>query len=343
MTSTETHAQHTVPPASARDRLDRFLTGALAPLSRARVQRLIRDGHVTCGGATLTDPSYLVKPDEKISVVIPAAVEPTIEAQQIDLTVAYEDADLLVIDKPAGLVVHPGPGRPDQTLVNALLAHCGSNLSGIGGVRRPGIVHRLDKDTSGLIVVAKNDEAHHALAKQFAAHSIDRVYRAFVWGVPAPSQGEIEGNIGRHPRQRKKMAVVGEGRGKWALTRYRVERRFGQIASLVECRLATGRTHQIRVHLNHIGHPLIGDPVYGRAPAGRLRGFEPESAAFIRDLGRQALHAALIGFDHPNQDRRLTFTSCLPSELKLLDRCLDAHSRDRENRAESGQFFDKSR
>jgi 23S rRNA pseudouridine1911/1915/1917 synthase len=324
MTSTETRARHTVPAASAGERLDRFLAGALAPLSRARVQRLIRDGHVTRGGETLADPSYRVKPDEEFAIVIPAATEPTMEPQLIDLTVVYEDADLLVIDKPAGLVVHPGPGRPDETLVNALLAHCGDSLSGVGGVRRPGIVHRLDKDTSGLIVAAKNDETHHGLANQFAARSIDRVYRAFVWGVPSPPQGEIEGNIGRHPRQRKKMAVVGEGRGKHALTRYRVEQRFGQVASLVECRLATGRTHQIRVHLSHIGHPLIGDPVYGRAPAGRLRQFDPETAAFIRDFGRQALHAALIGFDHPRLGRRLKFTSCLPSEMKLLKRRLTA-------------------
>lgn len=341
MTLTETRTQHTVPAASAGERLDRFLAGALAPLSRARLQRLIRDGHVACGGATLTDPSYRVKSGDVVSVVVPAAAEPAIEAQAIELQVVYEDADLLVIDKPAGLVVHPGPGRPDETLVNALLAHCGDRLSGVGGVRRPGIVHRLDKDTSGLIVVAKNDETHHALAKQFAAHSIDRVYRAFVWGVPSPPQGEIRGNIGRHPRQRKKMAVVGEGRGKQAVTRYRVERRFGTLASLVECRLATGRTHQIRVHLSHIGHPVIGDPVYGRAPAKRLRELDPETAAFIRDFGRQALHAAMIGFDHPRLGRRLIFTSCLPSEMKLLHRRLDAHARGREDRAKAGQPLDK--
>jgi len=329
MTQKETHARYQVPAASAGERLDRFLAAALAPLSRARVQRLIRDGHVTRGGETLSDPSYRVKPDDSLSITIPPAIEPEIEAQPIALTVVYEDADLLVIDKPAGLVVHPGPGRPDETLVNALLAHCGDTLSGVGGIRRPGIVHRIDKDTSGLIVVAKNDETHHALAKQFAEHSIDRVYRAIVWGIPSPLQGEITGNIGRHPQHRKKMAVVAAGRGKPAATRYRVERRFGSVASLLECRLSTGRTHQIRVHLSHIGHPLIGDPVYGRAPARRLNAFDPDSASFIRTFGRQALHAAVIGFDHPRLGRRLTFTSCLPSEMKLLIRRLDKYAKNR--------------
>ena len=337
-----TRAQYTVPVDSAGERLDRFLTDALAPLSRARVQRLIRDGHVTCAGATLTDPAYRVKPRDALAVVIPPVAEPTIEAQAMDLTVVYEDADLLVIDKPAGLVVHPGPGRPDETLVNALLAHCGDSLSGVGGIRRPGIVHRLDKDTSGLIVVAKNDAAHHALARQFAAHSIDRVYRAVVWGAPMPPNGEIQGNIGRHPRQRKKMAVLGAGRGKPATTRYRLERRLGTVASLVECRLATGRTHQIRVHLSHIGHPLVGDPVYGRAPARQLRGLDPECAAFVRAFRRQALHAAVIGFDHPRLCRRLTFTSCLPSELKILINCLDASFCGRANCADTGHSLDKS-
>jgi len=327
MTSNNTRVQHTVPAASGGERLDRFLTDALAPLSRARVQRLIRDGQVTRGGETLTDASCRVKPGDALTVIIPEAKEPALAAQAIDLAVVYEDTDLLVIDKPAGLVVHPGPGRPDETLVNALLAHCGDSLSGVGGIRRPGIVHRLDKDTSGLIVVAKNDEAHHALARQFAAHSIDRVYKAFVWGAPSPQQGEITGNIGRHPRQRKKMAIVREGRGKHALTRYKVTERFGDVASEVECRLATGRTHQIRVHLSHIGHPLIGDPVYGRSPAGRIRQFDPELAAFISGFGRQALHAAVIGFEHPRLGRRLKFTSCLPSDMKLLKRRLAALDR----------------
>ena len=324
MTSTETQAQHTVPAASAGERLDRFLAGALAPLSRARVQRLIRDGHVTRGGETLTDASYRVKPDEDIAVVIPAAAEPAIEAQAIDLTVVYEDSDLLVIDKPAGLVVHPGPGRPDSTLVNALLAHCGDSLSGVGGVKRPGIVHRLDKDTSGLIVVAKNDAAHHALAAQFAGRTIDRAYLALVWGVPMPLAGRIEGNIGRHPRDRKKMAVVGAGRGKTAATNYRVLKRFGDGACLVECRLESGRTHQIRVHMAHIGHPLIGDPVYGRRTPARAGSLPPGTEAAVRAFSRQALHARLIGFDHPGTGERLKFESTPPHDFDELVRLLES-------------------
>ena len=306
-------------PEDAGVRLDRFLAGALADLSRSRIKRLIQDGHVASGGATITDPSYRVKPAQGFEVTIPASSELPLVPQSMDLSVVHEDADLLVIDKPAGLVVHPGPGRPDETLVNALLAHCGDSLSGIGGVKRPGIVHRLDKDTSGLIVVAKNDRAHRALARQFAERSIDRAYCAVVWGVPKPPAGEIEGNIGRHPRHRKKMAVVGAARGKPALTRYATERAFGSHAALVRCTLATGRTHQIRVHLAHIGHPLIGDPVYGRAGGGRVRGLGSAAEA-VAAFSRQALHAAVIGFDHPVSGERLKFSSPLPHDMhRLLD------------------------
>ncbi|MAO55390.1 MAG: RNA pseudouridine synthase, partial [Rhodospirillaceae bacterium] len=234
------------------------------------------------------------------------------EGQDIPLDVVYEDDDLIVIDKPAGLVVHPAAGNADGTLVNALLAHCKGSLSGIGGVERPGIVHRLDKDTSGLMVAAKTDAAHRGLAKQFEDHSIDRAYLAVVWGVPRPTEGEVEGNIGRDPKNRKKMAVVGEGRGKYAKTYYKVVERLGMRASLVECRLATGRTHQIRVHMASLGHPVVGDPLYagrhGRqtGPSGAL----PEDVKKTLSDGKgQALHAYILGFNHPVTGERLQFES----------------------------------
>jgi 23S rRNA pseudouridine1911/1915/1917 synthase len=230
------------------------------------------------------------------------------------LAIRFEDAHLIVIDKPAGMVVHPAPGNPDGTLVNALIAHCGAGLSGIGGVRRPGIVHRLDKDTSGLMVVAKTEAAHHALSRDFAVRRIDRAYAAIVWGVPAPPAGEIAGNIGRSTTNRKKMTVVGEGRGKMAVTRYRVERSFHSQAALVECRLATGRTHQIRVHLAHRGHPLIGDRLYGTR-AGRAIARSASLGVRIAAFPRQALHARLLGFTHPADRERLVFESPLPADL----------------------------
>jgi 23S rRNA pseudouridine1911/1915/1917 synthase len=233
------------------------------------------------------------------------------------LDIRFEDAHLIVIDKPTGLVVHPAPGNPDGTLVNALISHCGASLSGIGGVRRPGIVHRLDKDTSGLMVVAKTEAAHHALARDFMLRRVDRAYAAIVWGVPTPLAGEITGNIGRSPANRKKMTVVREGRGKPAITQYRVERSFHAQAALVECRLATGRTHQIRVHLAHRGHPLIGDPVYGtRAGRGVARG--GAVGAGIAAFPRQALHARLLGFSHPAGRDRLMFDSPLPADIHEL-------------------------
>jgi 23S rRNA pseudouridine1911/1915/1917 synthase len=318
----------TVSAADAGARLDRFLAGALAAapaaLSRSRIKALLQDGMVSKDGATISDPSHRVKPGERYRVALPPAEDAVARPQAIALAVVHEDADLLVIDKPAGLVVHPGPGQPDSTLVNALLAHCGDGLSGIGGVKRPGIVHRLDKDTSGLIVVAKNDAAHHALAAQFAGRTIDRAYLALVWGVPAPATGRIEGNIGRHPQQRKKMAVVAPGRGKPAATRYRVLRRFGDYVSLIECRLETGRTHQIRVHMAHAGHPLIGDPVYGRRTPARTKSLPPGTLDAVRAFSRQALHARLIGFDHPTTGERLIFESEPPNDMRALIRSLES-------------------
>jgi 23S rRNA pseudouridine1911/1915/1917 synthase len=301
----------------AGERLDRLLAGALKDQSRSRLKALILDGRVRLGAATIRDPAHRVKPGEVFTVTVPPAGPAAPAAQAMDLNVVYEDMDLIVIDKPAGLVVHPAPGNPDATLVNALIAHCGPSLSGIGGVQRPGIVHRLDKDTSGLLVAAKNDMAHRALSAAFAAHVIERAYLALAWGVPARPSGDISGNIGRHPRDRKRMAVVKRG-GKPALTRYRVLRRFGRAASLLECRLATGRTHQIRVHLAEIGHPVIGDPVYGRASPARLAALPPAARAAVKAFGRQALHAFLLGFSHPRTATPMRWESELPQDIITL-------------------------
>jgi len=303
----------------AGDRLDRVIAAVLGDVSRSRIKNLIVAGQVGAAGETISDPSFRVKPGQTFAIFIPDPTPAKPIAQAIALNVVYEDADLIVIDKPAGMVVHPAPGSPDATLVNALIAHCGDSLSGIGGVRRPGIVHRLDKDTSGLIAAAKNDAAHAGLARQFASHRIDRAYKALVWGVPQTAQGEIVGNIGRSPRNRKKMAVVSRG-GKPALTRYRVLRRFGGIASLVECRLATGRTHQIRVHMASRGHPLIGDPVYGRrrSIAPGTSGAAKLAGLALDRFSRQALHAYRLGFTHPTKGQDLQFESDMPSDLKSL-------------------------
>ncbi|MGE4014166.1 MAG: RluA family pseudouridine synthase, partial [Alphaproteobacteria bacterium] len=235
----------------------------------------------------------------------------------IDLNIVYEDAHLVVIDKPAGMVVHPAAGNPDGTLVNALIAHCGGSLSGIGGVARPGIVHRIDKDTSGLLVVAKTDAAHQGLAAQFARHDLDRAYIALAWGVLRPASGTIEGAIGRSAANRKKMAVVHKG-GKAARTDYRVLKRFGDALSLVECRLSTGRTHQIRVHLASRGHPLVGDPVYGGTQKSKAKALPPSIANRVLDFKRQALHAFRLGFKHPISGKTLSFESDLPSDLREL-------------------------
>jgi 23S rRNA pseudouridine1911/1915/1917 synthase len=303
-------------------RLDRVLALHLPGLSRTRVKRLIESGYVTAAGAAIHDPALRVKRDQNFVVILPQDENAALEAQPIALDIRFEDAHLIVIDKPAGMVVHPAPGNPNGTLVNALLGHCGASLSGIGGIRRPGIVHRLDKDTSGLMVVAKTEAAHHALSRDFAARRIDRAYAAFVWGVPAPAMGEIAGNIGRSAINRKKMAIVREGKGKPALTFYRVERVFQAHASLLECRLATGRTHQIRVHLAHCGHPLIGDRVYGTR-AGRFVARAGPIGSWVAAFPRQALHARLLGFTHPIDKRKLDFDSPLPADLKELARSLE--------------------
>ncbi|HTV43750.1 MAG TPA: RluA family pseudouridine synthase [Stellaceae bacterium] len=301
----------------AGERLDRVLAQHLPELSRTRLKRLIEQGLVAGDGAMSRDPALRVRPGQNFVVSFPDAEEPLPAAQPIALKICFEDAHLIVIDKPAGLVVHPAPGNPDGTLVNALIAHCGAGLVGIGGVRRPGIVHRLDKDTSGLVVVAKTETAHRALSLDFALRRIDRAYVAFAWGVPTPLCGEIAGNIGRSRVNRKKMAVVGDAHGRPALTRYCVERTFGTAAAMIECRLATGRTHQIRVHLAHHGHPLIGDPVYGTR-AGRTVAHSGAVGTRIAGFPRQALHARRLGFDHPAGLGRIAFDSPLPADLHAL-------------------------
>lgn len=309
-------------PASddaAGERFDRWLANAIPSLSRSRLKALIDDGCVFMGGAVVRDQSARVKPGQVATVEVPASIADRPEPQDIPLVIAYEDEHLIVIDKPAGMVVHPAPGSADRTLVNALLHHCAGSLSGIGGVRRPGIVHRIDKDTSGLIVAAKNDAAHAGLAAQFADHSIERAYYALVWGRPSPKEGTIEGNIGRSPNHRQKMAVVERG-GRHAVTHYRVVESFGTGASsLVECRLETGRTHQIRVHLTSCGHALVGDALYGRAPPGRrLVNVAPEAIAALTGFGRQALHAAELGFIHPITGEEIFLTSELPDDMATL-------------------------
>jgi 23S rRNA pseudouridine1911/1915/1917 synthase len=322
MTSNKTAAEIRTGATDDGQRLDRVLALHFPELSRTRLKGLIEAGQVTQEGNALRNPSLRVKRDQNFVVTLPQAERAVPEPQLIALDIHFEDAHLIVIDKPAGMVVHPAPGNPDGTLVNAVLGHCGASLSGIGGIRRPGIVHRLDKDTSGVMVVAKTEAAHQALSRDFAARRVDRAYIAFVWGVPVPPAGEIVGNIGRSATNRKKMAVVREGKGKPAITRYRVEQAYQACAAIVQCRLATGRTHQIRVHLAHIGHPLIGDPVYGTR-AGRAVAREGAIGAQIAAFPRQALHAWLLGFTHPIEKRHLEFHSPLPADMQQLAQSLE--------------------
>jgi 23S rRNA pseudouridine1911/1915/1917 synthase len=308
-------------------RLDHFLAKALPELSRARLQALIKEGRVRQGVATIGDPNFRVKPGDSYAVDVPPPVAAEPQPQAIPLVILHEDDDLIVIDKPAGLVVHPAAGNLDGTLVNALLAHCGPSLKGIGGVARPGIVHRLDKDTSGVLVVAKNERAMRSLAKQFAAHKVERAYHAVVWGAPRVRSGLIEGNLGRNPFDRKRMAVLRDS-GKPARTRYATLETFGvrdkPVASLLECRLETGRTHQIRVHLAHLGHPLIGDATYGRARRTPIPKSPEEKRAFEAAIAfpRQALHAGVLGFFHPTRQAKMRFESPWPADFVNLMKAL---------------------
>jgi 23S rRNA pseudouridine1911/1915/1917 synthase len=298
-------------PAHAGWRLDRALAAAVPTLSRERLKALIRSGAVEAGGKLLRDPAIKVRGEEDLRVAVPEPTPAHNQPQDIPLSVVFEDDHLLVIDKPAGLVVHPAAGNLDGTLVNALLHHCGGSLSGIGGVARPGIVHRIDKDTSGLLVVAKTDVAHEGLARQFAAHSIGRRYLAIVNGVPKAREGTVDAPLARSTANRKKIAIVKGRRGKRAVTRWeRLD--ILNDAALVECRLETGRTHQVRVHMASIGHPMLGDPVYGRS--GKSHGKLLKELKFHR----QALHAAQLEFTHPVTRRRLSFDSPMPADMQEL-------------------------
>ncbi|MGB0671026.1 MAG: RluA family pseudouridine synthase [Rhodospirillales bacterium] len=300
-------------------RLDKALADALPDLSRARLQALMADGRISdeTSGRAVTSASRKVQAGERFVVIVPPPMSAEPEAQDIPLAIIFEDDHLLVLDKPAGLVVHPAAGNADGTLVNALLAHCGDSLTGIGGVERPGIVHRLDKGTSGLMVVAKTETAHRGLVDQFSRHDIERAYVALVHGVPHPSSGTVDAPIGRHPKDRKRMAIIARG-GRRAVTHYRVERPLaGGDAALVECRLETGRTHQIRVHMTSLGHGLLGDPVYGGR--GRLeRRLQPSAETPLSRLDHQALHARVLGFHHPETGQPLHFEQEYPEYFKEL-------------------------
>ena len=314
----------TVEDTEAGQRLDRFLSSRLAGMSRSRIKQLIEEGAVSSGDATIVEASTRVKSEQSFAIEIPEVREAQPEPQPLALSILYEDDHLIVVDKPAGLVVHPGPGNPDRTLVNALIAHCGMGQANIGGEGRPGIVHRLDKDTSGVMVVAKREEALHDLIAQFAERSIGRSYLALVWGRPRPPEGEIRGCIGRSPRNRKKMAVLQRG-GKEAITLYRTLKDYGEgTISLLECRLLTGRTHQIRVHLTDRGHPLLGDRLYGRGIPKRGRELPARVLGVIEALRGQALQAKSLAFRHPQTGARLQFEAPLPTELENLTGTLES-------------------
>jgi 23S rRNA pseudouridine1911/1915/1917 synthase len=309
-------------PAARGQRLDRFLADAIGTLSRSRVKALIEQGHARRDGQVLAEPAEPVRSGATYVLDLPPPAPATPQPQTIPLAILYEDRDLIVLDKPAGLVVHPAPGNEDGTLVNALLAHCGEQLTGIGAERRPGIVHRLDKDTSGLMVAAKTQSANTALTAAFAARDLDRAYLALVWGLLDPHMGEIEGAIGRDRRDRKRMAVVGRN-GKPALTGYRTLRYWLSAVALLECRLATGRTHQIRVHLASRGNPVVGDPIYLRRVPAVARMLPEPIRHRLLDFPRQALHAARLGFAHPRTGQHLSFATEPPTDMQQLIAALD--------------------
>ena len=311
MSDAPTILRVTIPPDMADWRLDRALAVMVPTLSRERIKALISSGQVTTQSGLSRDPSAKARAGAAFTLAIPAPRPAHNIAQDIPLHIVFEDEHLLIVDKPAGLVVHPAAGNFDGTLVNALLHHCAERLSGIGGVARPGIVHRIDKDTSGLLVVAKTNPAHEGLAAQFAKHSIDRRYRAILSGLPKSGSGTIDAPLARSSANRKKIAIVEEGRGKRAVTHWRLLEAL-RSAALVECRLETGRTHQIRVHMASIGHAIVGDPVYGRPRDGHQ--------ALLRELGfaRQALHAGFLGFIHPISGALLNFESPIPSDMQQL-------------------------
>jgi 23S rRNA pseudouridine1911/1915/1917 synthase len=344
MTDPVRRTEHTVAAADTGDRLDRYLARSTGGLSRSRLKALILAGEVAIDGTTIRDPAHHVNLGDRVTLTIPPDEPAVPQAEAIPLTVVHEDDDLIVIDKPAGLVVHPAAGNRSGTLVNALIAHCGASLSGIGGVKRPGIVHRLDKDTTGLMVVAKNDAAHRFLAAQFADHGrtgpLTRSYLAFVWAVPDRRKGTIEAALGRHAQARDRIAVRPDGRA--AITHYEVLETYPgtdgkPVASLVALRLETGRTHQIRVHMAHTGHPLLGDQVYGTGFNTKIAKLAPDARDALQTLARQALHAHILGFEHPTSRRFLEFKSALPSDLARLRKSLAGGAAQRRRTSGSRQ------
>jgi 23S rRNA pseudouridine1911/1915/1917 synthase len=330
-----------VDSTGASQRLDQFLSAQAVvqaeSISRTRIQALIESGHVTLDGEKATQAKAKIRPGQVVVLDLPSAAPAEPKPERIPLNIVFEDDHIIVIDKSAGLVVHPGAGNETGTLVNALIAHCGDSLSGIGGVQRPGIVHRLDKDTSGLLVVAKTDLAHHGLSRLFADHgrtySLTREYLALVWGAPERQSGAVDAPVGRHAIQREKMDVVAKARGRAAITHWRVLKTFGAnrenkaIASLIACRLETGRTHQIRVHMAHIGHPLLGDQTYGAGFKTKASQLSDAARAALDALNRQALHAHTLGFVHPKTGEDLLFRSDPPEDFARLMRALDPESR----------------
>jgi len=305
-------------------RVDHFIVEELPTFSRTKISKLIKEGALLVNNQAIEESSKKISFGDVIELTVPEPVATDLQAQDISLDVVYEDDDLLVINKPIGMVVHPGAGNPDGTLVNALLHHCKGNLSGINGELRPGIVHRIDKDTSGLLVVAKNDIAHNVLAKQFEDHSIQRTYLAFVWGMPKPIHGRIETLIGRSKYNRQKMSAD-VGSGKDAITNYKTLEVFkGKTIpdiSLIECKLETGRTHQIRVHLAHKGNPILGDQMYGKK-IRKIRDLDEELSVLLENINFQALHAQSLGFLHPKSGKELFFTTELPKDLLNLQKML---------------------
>jgi 23S rRNA pseudouridine1911/1915/1917 synthase len=316
----------------AGERLDGGLAKAHTVLSRSRIKDLILNGAVTINGATVSEPKYRLTEGETIVLLAPPPEEAEPHPQDIPLDILYEDDQLIVVNKPVGMVVHPAPGSPDGTLVNALLFHCGDSLVGIGGVKRPGIVHRLDRDTSGVIVAAKTETAHKHLSEQFADHGrtgpLHRAYIAFVWGMTETGKGTVNAPLGRDQNNRLKQAVRKDGRE--AITHYFVEARFGDVGwdiTRVQCHLETGRTHQIRVHMAHIGHPLVSDLVYAPGFATKINKLPPDVAGPIQALGRQALHAAELGFEHPVTGEEMFFEAPLPDDLQTLEDALEGYDK----------------
>jgi 23S rRNA pseudouridine1911/1915/1917 synthase len=304
-------------------RADKFLSEN-TELSRSRIKVLIEEGNLTKNGEVITDAKYKVKVDDEFNLEIPPA-EPSdiLPNSNIKLNIKFEDDEFLIVDKQAGLTVHPGAGNHSETMVNALMAYCGDNLSGVGGIARPGIVHRLDKDTSGVILVAKTDNAHHRLSEQIAQRTAKRVYTAFCWGTPKPYSGTIETYIDRNPKHRLKMTTT-KDKGKHAVTHYEVKKIYGNgVASKIECRLQTGRTHQIRVHFTDIGHPLLGDPLYGNKNNNKMKGLSEDLRVFLQTFNRQALHSSQVGVEHPKNNNYINIVCDLPSDMQTLENLLN--------------------